>query len=150
MCALSWSLHGRLQSPLGLQLRDFRKASSITAFHYKRGCSSWTQLGAFGSKSLFFDLEQRQYKNYSTEFRCVLILNLPPCFPHRIAEWKSAPNSKQTFIWSPSIRSYIILALGTDFFSGKYAFLQISADFVTEFEKFFFSWKLFRQGYKKM
>ena len=42
----------------------------------------------------------------------MLILNLPPCFPHRIAEWKSAPNSKQTFIWSPSIRSYIILALG--------------------------------------
>ena len=41
----------------------------------------------------------------------MLILNLPPCFPHRIAEWKSAPNSKQTFIWSPSIRSYIILAL---------------------------------------
>ena len=24
---------------------------------------------------------------------------------------KSVPNSKQTFIWSPSIRSYIILAL---------------------------------------
>ena len=41
----------------------------------------------------------------------MLILNLPPCFTHRIAEWKSAPNSKQTFIWSPSIRSYIILAL---------------------------------------
>ena len=56
-------------------------------------------------------LEQRQYKNDSTEFRCMLILNLPTCFPHRIAEWKSAPNSKQTFIWSPSIRSYIILAL---------------------------------------
>ena len=56
-------------------------------------------------------LEQRQYKNDSAEFRCMLILNLPPCFPHRIAEWKSAPNSKQTFIWSPSIRSYIILAL---------------------------------------
>ena len=56
-------------------------------------------------------LEQRQYKNDSTEFRCMLILNLPPCFLHRIAEWKSAPNSKQTFIWSPSIRSYIILAL---------------------------------------
>ena len=31
-------------------------------------------------------LEQRQYKNDSTEFRCMLILNLPPCFPHRIAE----------------------------------------------------------------
>ena len=41
----------------------------------------------------------------------MLILKLPPFFPHRIAEWKSAENSKQTFIWSPSIRSYIILAL---------------------------------------
>ena len=45
----------------------------------------------------------------------MLILNLPPCFPHRIAEWKSSPNSKQTFIWTPSIRSYIILALGLIF-----------------------------------
>ena len=34
----------------------------------------------------FFSLEQRQYKNNSTEFRCMLILNLPPCFAHRIAE----------------------------------------------------------------
>ena len=56
-------------------------------------------------------LEQRWYKNESTETRWMFVLNLPPCFPHRIAEWNSAPNSKQTFIWSPSIRSYIILAL---------------------------------------
>ena len=65
----------------------------------------------FGYLKVCSLLEQRQYKNDSTELRCMLILKLPPFFPHRIAEWKSAANSKQTVIWSPSIRSYIILAL---------------------------------------
>ena len=56
-------------------------------------------------------LEQRQYKNDSTESRCMLILKLPPFFPHHIGEWKRAAISKQTFIWTLSSRSYIILAL---------------------------------------
>ena len=56
-------------------------------------------------------LEQRLYKNDSTESRCMLILKSPPFFPHRIAEWKSAAISKQTFIWTPSSLSYIILSL---------------------------------------
>ena len=41
----------------------------------------------------------------------MLILKLPPFFPHRIAKWKRAAISKHTFIWSLSSRSYIILAL---------------------------------------
>ena len=49
-----------------------------------------------------FFLEQRQYMNNSTEFRCMLILKLPPFFPHRIAEWKRAAILKETFIWFPS------------------------------------------------
>ena len=60
-------------------------------------------------------LEQGQYKNDSTEFKCMLILKLPPLSPHRIAEWKRAAISKQTFFWSPSSRSYIILALEWSF-----------------------------------
>ena len=57
------------------------------------------------------ELEQKQHKNESTESKCMLIWKLPPFFPHRIAEWKSVPISKQTFIWTPSSRSHIILAL---------------------------------------
>ena len=56
-------------------------------------------------------LKQRQYKNDSTESRCMLILKLPPFFPHRIAEGKRAAISKQTIIWTPSSGSYTILAL---------------------------------------
>ena len=82
-----------------------------------RECFQGMLKTTFRTHRKHFDLlEQRQYKNDSTEFRCMLILNLPPCFPHRIAEWKSAPNSKQAFIWSPSIRSYIILALDLHWF----------------------------------
>ena len=62
---------------------------------------------------LEYKLEQRQYKNDSTEFRCMLILKLPLFSPHHLAERKSAPISKQTFISTPSRRSYITLALET-------------------------------------
>ena len=41
----------------------------------------------------------------------MLILKLPPFFPHCIAECKSAAISKQKLIWTPSRRSYTILAL---------------------------------------
>ena len=41
----------------------------------------------------------------------MLILKLLPLFPHRLAECKRAAISKQTFIWTLSSRSYIILAL---------------------------------------
>ena len=56
-------------------------------------------------------LDQTKYKNDSTESRCMLILKLPPFSPHCIAEWKSTPISKQTFIWTQSSSSCIILAL---------------------------------------
>ena len=45
-----------------------------------------TLLNQLNSLAIDQVLEQRQYKNNSMEFRCMLILNLPPCFPHRIAE----------------------------------------------------------------
>ena len=34
-------------------------------------------------------------------------------FPHRLGEWKAAPISKQTYLVTPSSRSYIVLALPT-------------------------------------
>ena len=40
-----------------------------------------------------------------------VILKLPRFFPYHIGEDKSAAISKQTHIWTPSIRSYIVLAL---------------------------------------
>ena len=66
------------------------------------------------------NLEQRQYKNDSTESRCMLLLKLPPFFPLRLAEWTSAAISKQTFVWTPSSRSYIILALGSHYGSWEF------------------------------
>ena len=72
-------------------------------------CSSWACLICHDSCSK--ELEQRQDKNDSTESRCLFILKLPRFFPRSIAEWKSAVISKQIFIWTPSSRSYIILAL---------------------------------------
>ena len=46
-------------------------------------------------------LELRQYKNDSTESKSMLILKLPRFSPHRVAEWRSAPISKQTYLLTP-------------------------------------------------
>ena len=65
-------------------------------------------------------LEQRQYKNDSKESRWMLILKLPPFSAHRLAQWKRAAISQQTFIRTPSSRSYIILALGSHYGSWEF------------------------------
>ena len=66
----------------------------------------------------------------------MLILKLPPFFPHRIADWKSAANSKQTFIWSPSIRSYIILDLTFEIRHTVYVTGDRSTDSISKFTVF--------------
>ena len=58
-------------------------------------------------------LELRQKKNNSTESRCMPVLRLPLFFTCLYSEEKSAAVSKLTCIWTPSSRSYIVLALDT-------------------------------------
>ena len=61
-----------------------------------------------------------------------------PFSPHRLAEWKRAAISKQTFIWTPSSLSYIILALG---FCSKVQFSAVLLkNSFQEFWKSFISW----------
>merc|ERR1719468_1237079 len=57
----------------------------------------------FGYLKVCSLLEQRQYKNDSTEFRCMLVLKLPPFFPHRV---KKRGNFK-TNIHLDSVESFL-------------------------------------------
>ena len=47
--------------------------------------------------------------------KCMLVLKLPCFFPHRIGGWKSAAISKQSYLLTPSSRSYVVLALKAHF-----------------------------------
>ena len=76
-----------------------------------------------------WQLELRQYKNDSMDWKIFFILNLPRVFSHQIGKRKRAAISKQRNIFSPFRRSYIFLALtngklkvSRDAGIGKYAF----------------------------
>ena len=56
-------------------------------------------------------LELRQYKNGFVSGKRMSVLKLPPFFPCRVSEGKSAAISKQTCVSQKRARSYIVLAL---------------------------------------
>ena len=62
--------------------------------------------------SIFKELELRQYKNGFASVKSMFVLKLPPIFPCRVGEGKSAAISKQTCFSQKRVRSYIVLALG--------------------------------------
>ena len=56
-------------------------------------------------------LELRQYKNGLVSVKIMLVLKLPPFFPHLHGKGKRAANSKLACVSQKLIRSHIVLAL---------------------------------------
>ena len=68
-------------------------------------------IGTLASQERVFGLELRQYKNGLASLKSMLVLKLPPFFPHQHGKEKRAAISKTACLSQKRIRSYIVLAL---------------------------------------